>query len=135
MASGDLQVYRDASELIMQMEAYIRNFPREAKYSHGKRLRDEGVELIKCICIANNSVRNKDKRIECIEEAIGHYESYKFIKRLAAAFKYLSLEQEAKIDRRLAVVGKQLMGWKINEENKTPGQNRNGQGCATGPNL
>ena len=34
MVSSELPVYRDVWEMVSQMEAYIRNFPREAKYSH-----------------------------------------------------------------------------------------------------
>lgn len=135
MVSSELPVYRDVWEMVSQMEAYIRNFPREAKFSHGLKLRDEGAEVIKNICMANNCTNDHLRRARYIEIALGHYETYKFIKRLCAKHKYMSEAQEAKIDKRFAIVGQQLMGWKISEENKLPGQNRDGQGHSGGPKF
>ena len=132
MITSELTVYKDAWEMINQMESYIKNFPREAKYSHGAKLRDEGVEMIKSICQANNAVRDRMRRIDWLEAALGHYESYRFIKRLAVRQRYMSEAQEAKIDRWLAVIGQQLMGWKLSEENKAIGQNRDCQGIPVG---
>ena len=117
MKSQELPIYRASWDMVKQMEHYIRNFPREAKYSHGAKLRELGIDFVRVICLANEC-RDKSVRLAYLDEAVGILEAYRFTKRLAMEFKYLSLNQAAKVDVHLASVGQQLGGWR----NKMAGQ-------------
>ena len=118
MNCEELPIYRDAWELISLMDRYITNFPREFKYSHGAKLRELGIDLVRYLCLANNCSSNPAKRAAQLEAALGMYEAYKLTKRLCYAGRCISADQSSKVDFLLAKVGRQLMGWKQSEERK-----------------
>ena len=51
----DLPVYKDVYRLILTIFEYIRDFPREYKYTLGQDLKRDGIVLVRSIYRANKA--------------------------------------------------------------------------------
>ena len=75
----ELPVYKDTYQLIMEVYAVTKEFPREYKYSLGQDMKHDAMELVRCIYKANRSIQKK----ELLEQYLEQFELLKLELRIS----------------------------------------------------
>lgn len=56
----ELPVYKDTYQLILEVYAVTKDFPREYLYSRGQDMKRDAMELVRSIYKANRSIQKKE---------------------------------------------------------------------------
>lgn len=104
----DLQIYKDAYELVDKLMKFSENFPRKYRFTLGEKLIKVALELFEYIQLANMSIENRQRNM------LGFtikFELLKTLLRLCFDRKLFSEKQAADICRLTTIIGKQATAW------------------------
>ena len=111
MKNNELPIYKDCYEMCKFTLQYIKNFPRNYRYTIGNDLHKLNIEMLKGIMKANNT-RDKKERRENIEGIILGMEEYQINVRLCLDLKLLSVKQYSRLVELINSILSQSKGWK-----------------------
>jgi hypothetical protein len=104
----DLPVYQEVYRLILLLFEYVRDFPRDYKFSLGQDMKRDGLALVRSIYRANKAHQKR----EHLETFMDDFEILKLEIRLCVDLKILSMKKQARMSGLLESIGKQITGWR-----------------------
>ena len=104
----EIPLYGSVYKLILSMEGFIKNFPKDLKPTYGDSLRNTGIELLKYVCLAQNFPQD---RVIYLNHALSYLETYKIMVRLCHDLRCLNDSQTSEIDLGILDIDKQINGW------------------------
>ena len=110
----ELPVYKDTYQLVLDIFAVTKEYPREYKHSLGQDMKRDVMELIRCIYRANRS-EHKQAHLEAFLE---QFELLKLELRVSHDLQLLGLKRYTEISVIIDSIGKQVTGWKNHVEKK-----------------
>ncbi len=106
----ELPVYRSSYLLLLNSFKLIKNLSREYKYTIGEKLKNEIMDLLMNVYIANKTKKALTK-LEKIENTILNVEVIKLLFRLLFDLHEISLKEHVKVSVDIENVRRQLIGW------------------------
>lgn len=103
---SDLPVFRDAWQLALRVFEYTKEFGREHKYTLGRDMKRDSLQLVRHLYRANKA---QDKRVH-LEVFLDDYEFLKLEIRMAAEMRLLSMKKAGGI-KPFAGVHRQTSDW------------------------
>lgn len=110
----ELPVYKDTYQLILEVYAVTKEFPREYKYSLGQDMKRDAMELVRSIYRANRSIQKK----EILEQYLEQFELLKLELRICHDLHILGTGNHVRISQLMESIGKQVTGWKNTTERR-----------------
>lgn len=104
----DLPVFHDVYRLILLLFQYVKEFPREYKFTLGQDMRRDGIMLVRSIYQANKN-RVKEPYLNTF---LDDFELLKLEVRLSVDLHLITLKQQAEIALLMDCIGKQITGWR-----------------------
>ena len=112
MLTSELPIYRDAFKLLSLVIDYVNVFPKLYKHTVGQKLINVSLDLFEYIQLANRSFREKEKRVEYLENFIARIELLKVLVRLCGEKQIISIKQLSRLSILIEGIGKQANAWK-----------------------
>ncbi len=106
----ELPVYRSSYLLLLYSFKLIKNLAREYKYTIGEKLKNEMMDLLMNVYIANKT-KNALTKLEKIENAILNIEVVKLLLRLLFDLHEINMKEHVKVSIDIENVRRQLIGW------------------------
>lgn len=103
----ELPVYKSSYDLLMNIFELVKQFTKEYKYTIGEKLKDETLELMMNIYLANTQQQKK----ETLQKAREHLEVVRLLLRLTKDLKQININRFVDINKKIEEVSKQLTGW------------------------
>lgn len=107
MTYDNLPVYASAYDLLLFVFRLGSNFRREYRYTLGENLKNELIQVLQCVYMANAS-RQKEAPLQKARQGIA---AVKVQLRLLADLKQISIRQYAQAAELAESVSKQLAAW------------------------
>jgi len=104
----NLPVYRASYDLLLELFRFTKEFKREYKFTLGKSMKKEMVEMIGNIYRANSSFEKRKEKILAARENV---ETIRLFLRLSKDLKIIGVEKFVSLNLKLENVSKQLAGW------------------------
>lgn len=111
MISETLPIYKDVITLIETLISYCADIPRFARFTLAQKVINNCTDLLDLIQLTN-SVPNREKRTEYMEEFICKFTTIKTIIRILHETNNLSHKQAGNIALITESIGKQATAWK-----------------------
>lgn len=108
MKCDELPVYRLTYSLVIQVVSFVKNFPKDYKFTLGDKIKDECFTAITLIYRANSNMNNRKKSIESCLERIKVIE---MLLRLSRDLQIISTKQYSESIDVTDQIGRQLWGW------------------------
>lgn len=86
----DLPVYRDTYQLILKVFEYMKDFPKEYKYTLGQDMKRDALHLLRSIYRANKQIN----RAEQLDVFLDEFELLKLEIRLSTDMKLYSIKNK-----------------------------------------
>jgi hypothetical protein len=106
---SELPVYKLGYDLLLTIYERTKVFPREHKYSLGERLKNETLELLINIYMANKS--KKEERLICIDNARQHLEIVRLLLRVTKDIRVIGIKGYVVLNMQVEELSKQLVSW------------------------
>lgn len=103
----ELPVYKLGYDLLIAIYDRTKLFQREHKYSLGERLKNETLELLINIYMANKS--KKEERLCCIDKARQHLEIVRLLLRVAKDIRVIGIKGSVVLNVQVEELSKQLV--------------------------
>ncbi len=107
-----LPVYKASYDLVLDMFKVIKDFNREYKYTLGKNIKKEAIEMVTNIYRANSSF-SKKPHIKKREKKLKQSE---FFFRLTKDLRQVNLKKFVDINEKIENVSKQLTAWERSQK-------------------
>jgi hypothetical protein len=104
----ELPIYKDTYQLLLVIFRITRNFSREYKYTIGQDLKQDSMEMVRCIFRAN-STHEKAVHLQQLYDTL---EIVKLQVRICMDMRLISVSQQSEVALLMESIGRQLMGWK-----------------------
>lgn len=108
----ELFVYKASYDLLLSIFQITKNFSKEYKYTVGEQLKNETIEITKCLFKANIS-KDKEAIKYSLEKASEHLEVIRLLFRVMKDLKQLNLEKFIQINEVIESISNQLNTWKF----------------------
>jgi len=109
-------LYTSCLNFMIISDPYLQNVDKTHKQD-SYQYKENSYSLIKAVMKANHK-KDKDKRVDLIEEALGYADCIKIGIRLLFAFKCINVDVRTKLDFEIGSIISQLNGWKNSYNNK-----------------
>lgn len=106
----ELPVYKSSYLLLLYSFKLIKNLTREYKYTIGEKIKNEMIDLLMNVYIANK-VKNREVKLEKVENAILNIEVIRLLFRLLLDLHEISIKEHVKVNVDIENVRRQLIGW------------------------
>jgi len=106
----ELPVYKSSYLLLLYSFKLIKNLTREYKYTIGEKLKNEMMNLLMNVYIANKTKKVLVK-LEKIESAVLNIEVIKLLFRLLFDLHEINIKEHVKVSVDIENVRRQLIGW------------------------
>ena len=111
----ELLLYKKTEMLFLRIHPALRNYPKFERYSLCNQIRDNFLNLMKFIILANNV---KSKRKSYQEQADGYLQVCKILMKLSYNRRYIGENFYKEIESSLVEIGKILSSWIKSSVNK-----------------
>lgn len=105
----NLPVYKSGYDLLINIYKVTKTFSREYKYTLGEKLKEESLQLLIQIYLANKS--KKKTRIQNIDTARQHIEIIRLLFRILKDLGVISSKVFVRINIKIEELSKQLTAW------------------------
>jgi hypothetical protein len=102
-----LQIYRDASELIKRVFIIVKQFPRDYKFTLGTRIQNTALD---CIDLIYKASRHKNKR-EDLDNLVASLDFLSYLIRISKDMNIVTEKQYCLFIERSVPCVKQASGW------------------------
>ena len=89
--------------------AYVKNFPKDFRYTLGGKIENFFIEIIECLFIASRLAR--EQKLPYLQKASLKLDLLKFFLQISWECKVLESKKYIEISEHLEQIGKQIGGW------------------------
>lgn len=112
MLATEIRIVNSAYRLAEYIFTVTQNISKQAKVSIGRRLEDCVLDMIDCAAEANMHFENLEHRLLLIDRLRVCMVRMHMVVSLGVYKKFISIGQQANIERQLNDIGKQSTGWR-----------------------
>ena len=115
--AGEAIALTKAYDLMKWLMERAAKYPKDKRYSIGKRIEDLSIDILLGLVEANYSARKKDilRRVNL------DLEKMRYLVRLSRDFNLLSIKQHEYISKELTDLGRQVGGWEKHQIQRESG--------------
>jgi len=108
----ELPVFKAAYDLLLDIYRFSATLTREYKYTLGEKLKNETLELLMLVYMANSS----KTKFDIIQQAREQIEVVRLLLRVLKDLNQISVNSFVRVNQQVENVSKQLTGWQKSQK-------------------